>query len=361
MAAVAVNNLPTTQPEYPPTPQRALKRSASTASLLSPPASERKPRASKRLRAIDPDDGDVSVVVAARTRPKPRIRKPKGKAATTTVVAPTAPPPKRARLADQHGENDDEHKVVPRPCTPPPRVYVPPASIVEPHTPPRTAPKRGGRIVRDAPLRDSPNNPFLVERSGSPIPLRSRPKRGALDFEEGPIVKYVFRGIPQIFANPYANQHPPSPTLQPTHPSFLPLDHPDFSPSELTRPQLLFPHAHGYANEGESPCAREPPSTPKRERAKTPMSPVKRSLRKVEPVTPTAVVKPVIPTAVVEAIAVEPVTKVKGEEPKTPELPRTPPRRTKTSRMTATASATAAGEGEVRVIKTRSKTTSQRA
>ncbi|KAG9114434.1 hypothetical protein FRC07_007663 [Ceratobasidium sp. 392] len=333
MASVAVN-IPIEH--LPPTPQRALKRSASTASLLSPPASERKPRASKKLRsAVDSDDEHVpAVAVAARTRPK--TRSIKVKAQVSTVITPTVPPPKRARLAEPLGTNNEEGGQE-RPSTPPPRAIVP---TVAPQTPPRTVPKKGGRIARDAPLRDSPNNPFLVERSGSPVPLRSRPKRRAEDFTEGPTVGYVFRGVPTTFANPYANQHPPSPTLEPAHPSFLPLDHPDFSPSELTRPLLLFPEAHGYAREGASPCVREPPSTPKRGKARALGSPLKKGKDKAELVTPLA------------------GPSMDEEGPKTPE-PRTPPRRTRT-RATATATTAMAVEGEVRVIKTRSKTTAQR-
>ncbi|KAG8736784.1 hypothetical protein FRC10_008946 [Ceratobasidium sp. 414] len=344
MASVAASHPIEHEHEHPPTPHRALKRSASSASLLSPPASVRKPRASKRLRsAVDSDDEHVPA--AAAHRPKTRSMKVK---ANPTVVAPPAPIPKRARLVDPRGENKEqdhintdedehEHDAGPRPSTPPPRVCVPTTSIA-PQTPPRTIPKRGGRIARDAPLRDSPNNPFLVERSGSPVALRPRPKRRAADFTEGPTVGYVFRGMPTTFANPYANQHPPSPTLEPNHPSFLPLEHPDFSPSELARPQLLFPQAHGYAREGESPCPRGPPSTPKRGRVKGPRTPVRRSKRNVEPLAPGAIAEP---TTVVE------------EGPKTPER-RTPPRHAWT-RMTATAA-----EAEVRIIKTRSKTTAER-
>ncbi|KAG8736785.1 hypothetical protein FRC10_008947 [Ceratobasidium sp. 414] len=149
-------------------------------------------------------------------------------------------------------EDEHEHKAGPRPSTPPPPVCVPTTSIVAPQTPPCTIPKRGGQTARDTPLRDSPNNPFLVEHSGPPVALRPRPKRRAVDFTEGPTVGYVFRGVRTSFANPHANQHPPSPTLEPNHPSFLPLEHPDFSPSELARPQLLFPQAHGYAQRRES-------------------------------------------------------------------------------------------------------------
>ncbi|KAG8693341.1 hypothetical protein FRC08_009177 [Ceratobasidium sp. 394] len=347
MASVAVSHPIEHQHEHPPTPHRALKRSASTASLLSPPASVRKPRASKRLRsAVDSDD---EVPVAAH-RPKTRSMKVKAQA---TVVVPSAPP-KRARLVDPYGKDEEQGRINadevqrerdagPRPSTPPPRVCAPTTSIVVPQTPPRTIPKRSGRIARDAPLRDSPNNPFLVERSGSPIPLRPRPKRRAVDFTEGPTVGYVFRGMPTTFANPYANQHPPSPTLEPNHPSFLPLEHPDFSPSELTRPQLLFPEAHGYAREGESPCSREPPSTPKKGRTKVPSTPVRRSKRKAEPLA--------LDVVAGTSTAVE-------EGPKTPE-PRTPQRRTRT-RVTATATTATAVEGEVRIIKTRSKTTAER-
>ncbi|QRV82178.1 hypothetical protein RhiJN_10193 [Ceratobasidium sp. AG-Ba] len=317
--------------DHPPTPHRALKRSASTASLLSPPASVRKPRASKRLKgAVDSDDEHIPAPVIA---PKTRSKKGKAPAATTKRARLASPPKSKVNTCTEQTEPT-------RPSTPPPRVCVPTTSIVVPQTPPRTIPKKGGRIVREGPERDSPNNPFLVERPSSPPALRIRPKRRAVDFTEGPTVGYVFRGVPTTFANPYANQHPPSPTLEPQHPSFLPLDHPDFSPSELTRPQLLFPEAHGYVREGESPCHREPPSTPKRKQLKAPKTPTRRSKRKAEPTTPSAAG----PSTAVE------------EGPKTPE-PRTPQRRTRTKLAVTTQLHL---ETEVRVIKTRSKTTAER-
>ncbi|KAJ1301948.1 hypothetical protein OPQ81_000787 [Rhizoctonia solani] len=206
-------------------------------------------------------------------------------------------------------------------------------------TPPRTKPQRSSRVSRDGPLRDSPNNPFLVESLESPPMLRPRPKRSALDFTEGPTVGYVFRGVPTVFANPYANQHPPSPTKDKNHPSFLPLEHPDFSPCELARPQLLFPEAHGFAREG-SPCPCIP-STPKRGRSRAPRTPVRRSQRQMNSVD---FPKPIM---------MEPE---EASGPKTPE-PKTPPKRTRM--RNGTAASTAAVAAEVRVMKTRSKTAAQ--
>ncbi|CUA73518.1 hypothetical protein RSOLAG22IIIB_10859 [Rhizoctonia solani] len=166
--------------------------------------------------------------------------------------------------------------------------------------------------------------------------LRPRPKRSGLDFMEGPTVGYVFRGVPTVFANPYANQHPPSPTKDKDHPSFLPLEHPDFSPCELARPQLLFPEAHGYTREG-SPCPCVP-STPKRGRSRAPRTPVRRSQRQISSVD---FPKPVM---------MEPE---QACGPKTPE-PKTPPMRTRM--RNGTAASTAAVVAEVRVMRTRSKT-----
>lgn len=202
MASVAHSNVP--EIVTPPTPHhvdRALKRSASTASLLSPPASVRKPRASKRLRtALDSDDelehGDhLRRANKPANRPKTRSMKVKGKAVAVAVPAPVAAPVVRKRLefVEPHAEKDqdedeDESGAGPRPKTPV-RVCVP-APVVAPQTPPRTVTRKGGRINRDGPLRDSPNNPFLMECAAPPV-LRSRPKRSAADFTEGPTVGYV--------------------------------------------------------------------------------------------------------------------------------------------------------------------------
>ncbi|CAE6437792.1 unnamed protein product [Rhizoctonia solani] len=335
----------------PPTPDQersfsqVLKRSASTASLLSPPASVRKPSA-KRLRSQFSTDSDAESVhseylgrkQAATKRPNTRGTKRKAAPLRPAVTVPTTQKEFNFVLPLNGGHAPKvEPELPPRPVTPPPRLCTPLPAC--PQTPPRTKPQRSSRVSRDCPLRDSPNNPFLVESLEPPAILRPRPKRSALDFTEGPTVGYVFRGVPTVFANPYASQHPPSPTKDKDHPSFLPLEHPDFSPCELARPQLLFPEAHGFAREG-SPCPRLP-STPKRGRSRAPRTPVRRSHRQMNSIE---FPKPVM---------MEPE---QACGPKTPE-PKTPPMRTRTRK--GTAASTTAVAAEFRVMKTRSKTTSQ--
>ncbi|CCO35606.1 hypothetical protein BN14_09724 [Rhizoctonia solani AG-1 IB] len=187
----------------PPTPDQersfsqVLKRSASTASLLSPPASVRKPSA-KRLRtqfstlnADESINGDYMRKQQANKRSKA-----KGKGKTVPLrPAVTMPTTQQdfsfvLKLSGGHeAKAEPEPELPPRPVTPPPRLSTPLPAC--PQTPPRTKPQRSTRISRDAPLRDSPNNPFLVEDSELPAMLRPRPKRSAIDFTEGPTVGYV--------------------------------------------------------------------------------------------------------------------------------------------------------------------------
>ncbi|CAE6495966.1 unnamed protein product [Rhizoctonia solani] len=331
----------------PPTPDQersfsqALKRTASTASLLSPPASVRKPSA-KRLRTQLSTDSDAESVHGdyfgkqqqAAKRSKTRGAKRKVVPLRAAATMPITHKEFNFVLPLNGGHAKAEPELPPRPATPPPRLCTPLPAC--PQTPPRTKPQRSSRVSRDAPLRDSPNNPFLAESLESPPMLRPRPMRSGAEFMEGPTVGYVFRGVPTVFANPYANQHPPSPTKDKDHPSFLPLEHPDFSPCELARPKLLFPEAHGYAREG-SPCPCVP-STPKRGRSRAPRTPVRRAQRQMNSID---FPKPVM---------MEPE---QASGPRTPE-PKTPHMRTRMRNGTAASAAAVAAE--VRVMRTRSKT-----
>ncbi|KAF8696551.1 hypothetical protein RHS03_07823, partial [Rhizoctonia solani] len=337
----------------PPTPDQersfsqVLKRSASTASLLSPPASVRKPSA-KRLRtqfsALNPDESIHSDYIGRKQHSNKRSKGKgtKGKAVPLrpAVTMPTTQQDFSFVLKLNGGHEakaEPEPELPPRPVTPPPRLSTPVFAC--PQTPPRTKPQRSSRVFREGPLRDSPNNPFLVETLEPPALLRPRPKRSATDFTEGPTVGYVFRGVPTVFANPYASQHPPSPTKDKDHPSFLPIEHPDFSPCELARPRLLFPEAHGFAREG-SPCPCIP-STPKRGRSRAPRTPVRRVQRSTNSVD--------FP----QPVMMEPE---QACGPKTPE-PKTPQMRTRM--RSGTAASTAAVVAETRVMRTRSKTAAQ--
>ncbi|KAB5589632.1 hypothetical protein CTheo_6927 [Ceratobasidium theobromae] len=308
----------------PPTPHeersfsQTLKRSASTASLLSPPASVRKPSA-KRLRtqlAAEPDEaihGDyLGRKQSVPTRPNTRSTKRKTVALRGFASAPLAATKKV--------------EPVPRPSTPPPRFCVPLPEC--PQTPPPKS-RLSTRVSRDAPLRDSPNNPFLVEPRDPEELLRSRPKRSASDYTEGSTVGYVFRGVPTVFMNPYAYQHPPSPTKDKDHPSFLPMEHPDFSPGELTRPKLLFPEAHGFACD-DSPCRPCMSSTPKRGKSQAPKTPV----RRVQPIDSKLMM-----------MSPEQASGPKTPEPKTPRI-----------HMRLRGASSTAVAGEMRVMRTRSKT-----
>ncbi|KAF8755584.1 hypothetical protein RHS01_05314 [Rhizoctonia solani] len=288
----------------PPTPDQersfsqVLKRSASTASLLSPPASVRKPSA-KRLRtqfsALNPDESIHSDYIGRKQHSNKRSKGKgtKGKAVPLrpAVTMPTTQQDFSFVLKLNGGHEakaEPEPELPPRPVTPPPRLSTPVFAC--PQTPPRTKPQRSSRVFREGPL---------------PPP----------DFTEGPTVGYVFRGVPTVFANPYASQHPPSPTKDKDHPSFLPMNIPTFH-----RANSL---VHGSC------------------------SPRRMALRgKVHP----ALVFPQPPSV---PVMMEPE---QACGPKTPE-PKTPQMRTRM--RSGTAASTAAVVAETRVMRTRSKTAAQ--
>ncbi|KAI0634998.1 hypothetical protein C8Q77DRAFT_1156356 [Trametes polyzona] len=130
-----------------------------------------------------------------------------------------SPPPSRRAPA-----------VVPRPATPPPE--------------PKPSKEKG----KELPERDSPNNPFLVNDSPGSVPqsedLSSPEPRTPKKHVENPTLTYVFRGVRMLIANPH--YHSPGTAAEAAEAearSKLPVNHPDFSPSETCEPTLLFPEA----------------------------------------------------------------------------------------------------------------------
>ncbi|THH21042.1 hypothetical protein EW146_g432 [Bondarzewia mesenterica] len=120
---------------------------------------------------------------------------------------------------------------LPRTCALP---SPPPSRVRPPVTPPRaTAANRRRREAKKAPVRDSPNNPFLVDSPAS-VPSSPIEPRTPTSRQEKPTLTYVFRGKKQEFQNPHYNA-PVNPRAQ------LPMNHPDFSPSENCTPRRLFP------------------------------------------------------------------------------------------------------------------------
>jgi len=211
-------------------PSRSLKRSASVASLPTPPRTHHK-RAKRQKQEKPVPQADET----KESSPPPFTR----------VKAPVSPPPSRRR----------------------PVVHPARASTVEhdaPVTPPRRLRLRGSLYFADAfktptkskvtkilPKRDSPNNPFLVE-SSEKIKVRSewdssdeeegvvgeapiREPTPTPTYEEKPTITYVFRGQKATFHNPLYGLAP-----EVIAASRLPIDHPDYEAVEACPPKRLF-------------------------------------------------------------------------------------------------------------------------
>jgi len=83
------------------------------------------------------------------------------------------------------------------------------------------------------PVRDSPNNPFLVNSSDSPGSLPSSPVGPRTPVPDKETIHYVFRGKRLAFQNPHYG-------VPKNSRSMLQPEHPDFSPSEDCTPRRLF-------------------------------------------------------------------------------------------------------------------------
>ncbi|KAF8589151.1 hypothetical protein K439DRAFT_1658121 [Ramaria rubella] len=108
--------------------------------------------------------------------------------------------------------------------------------------PPRTTPpvnKRGTCSASELPVLDEGDNPFLAD--SPPKPRRARSPR---ELEEQPTLTYVFKGIKTILPNP--NYNLPEAARERSR---LPLAHPDYSPASLRTSRRLFPEA--YPIEGD--------------------------------------------------------------------------------------------------------------
>ncbi|KAF9511976.1 hypothetical protein BS47DRAFT_1346141 [Hydnum rufescens UP504] len=220
--------------------KRNLKRTASVASLPSPPHSTAKrahygagvvwdaqEKAIAKRSSVDderasssgtsPALGLLAIQETAGRSPSPFDDR-SGPSATLPAVVEEEPQiggGGRGRAAE------DSITKSPRPTTP----------IRSPVTPSPTR-KRENKRGHPGPIRDSPNNPFL-----SSSPRRPRPnKLGKL--EERETIDYVFRGVKTTFANPYAKK-PLAPGE--VDPSTLDPRHPDYSPDPTVVPKLLWP------------------------------------------------------------------------------------------------------------------------
>ncbi|KAG6895425.1 hypothetical protein C0992_001286 [Termitomyces sp. T32_za158] len=240
----------------PPVP-RPLKRSASVASLPTPPRTHHKRKHAARNLRGDDSDTDLDDAASEAEPEKPYNKNKKQRTSSTksadaeedafwlsksdgdapaTVAAPIKHVPSGLvyrRLAPAASTSS----VGSAPVSPPPSNRKP--VVVAPVTPEYQRPKRS------IPVRDSPNNPFLVspasvvEDSASPTPSLSP---HTPQYQEKPTVTYVFRGVRGTFPNPlydHERNRPRSPSAR----SRLPFEHPDYSPDSHCAPKVLFPMA----------------------------------------------------------------------------------------------------------------------
>ncbi|KAG8933563.1 hypothetical protein FRC03_005972 [Tulasnella sp. 419] len=268
------------------TRKNPLKRTASAALLLTPPATiEKQHRSKQPILTDDEEDGEEDGGQTDKDSPRGSPRRRSGKAGPfpklrrnerrfsggnvtwaassnaegSSPVKPSASlasihSPKRsprrgaqvsadAALAAEHVDRmnlDSESDASPvLPTTPKMgRVFShvqippPPQFLNGPTTPTRKS-TRQKKASPNQPTRDSPNNPFLKPFTGKPPPKQQHSG-------EQPTMTYVFRGVKAVFRNPaYGLPEPVE-----GDPSTLPPEHPDFSPNLLTAPRLLFPPAN---------------------------------------------------------------------------------------------------------------------
>ncbi|KAF9524346.1 hypothetical protein CPB83DRAFT_910000 [Crepidotus variabilis] len=195
----------------------------------------------------------------------------KRKETTTTdsvAVAPVSPPPSHRKKVGKTPTSNASPMAIDSPLRAAAKVASPPST-----------PKTRSVTRREALLRDSPDNPFLVSPvadsdSGSPIassnPSPRTPSKGSASYDK-PFINYVFRGTRRTFQNPYFN-HAEDRPMSPPPASKLPIDHPEYSPSLMCPPKVLFPTARGRKGKGKST------ESPKAEAATTRSKARRRSL-----------------------------------------------------------------------------------
>jgi len=234
---------------------RPLKRSASTASLPTPPRTLDKKKSRARARskhsAQDTDsESNYSQSDSDGEKEEDRVIFGRKKRRTAMTL-------------NGHDEEDDENEFwtgrsarnkqkdaggsdtspallqyrVKAPVSPPPSRRQ--TTAPEPPVTPQSAgsSRMLTRAARRQLLRDSPENPFLDDSPGSPA--SSPAPRTPIQHGEKELMTYVFRGMKAQFANPLYNL---SPSVRER--SLLPIEHPDFEPNEACAPKLLFPSAH---------------------------------------------------------------------------------------------------------------------
>ncbi|KAG8897107.1 hypothetical protein FRB99_008435 [Tulasnella sp. 403] len=253
------------------TSRNPLKRKASAAALLTPPGSPEKGihRATKVSFSESEDEDDEldedespkanpperRKLGGAKGKNNRRVMKevlaqgndrglgpaptmvPRRRRQSSSTLVPLHAPPTTSPVGEQvdrmHLDSDEEERVTPETPKTPKRAAATTQPGALPQPPEPTTPTKRGRKSTSkwqAPVRDTPNNPFL--RSSPRIAART-----AEPFQEPAMMTYVFRGVKASFRNPAYKGDQTSESYR----SALPPAHPDFSPDLMTAPKLLFP------------------------------------------------------------------------------------------------------------------------
>ncbi|KIM38027.1 hypothetical protein M413DRAFT_448069 [Hebeloma cylindrosporum] len=273
-----------------PSIPRPLKRSASTASLPTPPRTHRR-YARGRSRGSCDSDSDENVALSSdeeeeESRNKKRRMGEKTTAADANEEAFWLGDSDAGVASSSSTTKNDTSSKAPllyrrlqaqaqmdvAPVSPPPShrkaaMVTPQRDVaVSPPSTPRT------RSATKRALFDSPNNPFVGtpqkvaddSDTASPSASSANPSPRTPKASEKPTITYVLR----VYQNPLFN-HAENRPFSPPPASKLPLDHPDYSPALNCAPKLLFPEARRGKGRGKKPAGAAPAARGKK-RARSP-------------------------------------------------------------------------------------------
>ena len=257
----------------PPIP-RPLKRSASTASLPTPPRSHRRLTRGKSRGSCDSDSDEEVVLTSDRSDDELLGQRHK-----------------KRRIGGAKQVDEDAFwlgaDLKPEAKNQPDSKSNAPTTVGSTNSPPATPRTRSS--TRRA-VRDSPDNPFLVtpdnhvedtsslsESSANPSPhgpLQERPTIAYVlyvSFSSSIYIcidDFLSRGVRRECKNPLYN-HAQDRPFSPPPESKLAIDHPDYSPSIHCTPKRLFPAAHSKRKK-PSTASKQDPLTRKRARQRSP-------------------------------------------------------------------------------------------
>ncbi|KAF8526530.1 hypothetical protein BU17DRAFT_62024 [Hysterangium stoloniferum] len=222
----------------PAPPPRKLKRTASVASLPSPPPSVQPPKKRANSQKFDSDADSESEGDDAEDEEEGAVvgRKllfPTGPS-TSSLRAGTDDDPFSATSSRSSKDTSSSRPDAPASPRSKHKVSGPTRS---PRTPPPVE-RRGRCLPAELPTLDEDENPFI----GGSLPKPRRAARPPVDITERPTLTYVFKGIKTSLPNP--NYHLPQAVYERAR---LPLYHPDYSPLPVYRPKRLFQEAHPNA------------------------------------------------------------------------------------------------------------------